>query len=277
VRQTVIEEHLDRWLSEVERDVDTVQDLGLVGLLSSCGEIRNRLAKVVSLMEEYLIAHLDAVVPGETLPDGRKRFVVDLCHSPDTGWETAELVLPGCTDRVALERVFAWLASCRTAGLREQREQLVARMRTLYDKWDGLPNETARRWCREEMDSIQAKLDNLDQTLSLPRKHNEVLAELVAVQRAVSRARRESRNRQRAELVRGLLERIEVSFDYRRHGRQERSVWREIRFVPRDRLEPRTYTNAPFSNENPPGLILSAQGLDGLVARLLAYEYPIPA
>jgi hypothetical protein len=98
--QTRVEKLLDRYMEMIGKDIVIAGDLGLDGLLASCGDVRERLAGIITEMESYPIASLDEVAAWEPLPGGRRRYQVG----------SLTLDLPRCGHRDALREVFDWLS-----------------------------------------------------------------------------------------------------------------------------------------------------------------------
>jgi hypothetical protein len=219
-KQTQIERLLDQYLEMIGRDIVVAGDLGLDGLLASTGEVRERLAGIITAMESYLIANLDEVAYAEPLPDGRKRYQVG-----DTTLE-----LPRCEDRQALRFVFDWLAGCRAKRAKESKDGLTRRLEDLYRKWDRMEGQ-AREWCEQEMRDVQGQLQSLE-PVDLGKQYREALADLSRVALVVNKTRREAPSRRKGELVRSLIERIECSFEYYQHGGGTRSRLVSARFIP---------------------------------------------
>jgi DNA invertase Pin-like site-specific DNA recombinase len=258
IPQRVLEEHIDRWLGEIQEDITTARELGLDGLLTTTGDIRQRLARLVDQMERYLMEHLDQVASVTQLPDGRRRYELG----------GIVLDLPGCESRETLRETFSWLKSGRTRATRKRREELEKRLRGLVRNLTDLPDGLARKLCVEEIREVERQIESLDLGPTLSEQYNAALAELVKVARAIGRIRVESRVRQKSERLRVLLARIEVSYVYAQHGQQERSYWSELRFVPVDGSTERT-----FSNETSPALGSGRKVSEQVVACMLTRIY----
>jgi DNA invertase Pin-like site-specific DNA recombinase len=242
VKQATIEHYLQVWLKEISQDISDVQQLDLAGLLTATGETRAKLAGIIPLFESYLIEHLDEYTEPELLEDGRRRYSIELPDGP------IELVLPGCTDSGALQEVFDFLRMVRSKEDKAKRSELEKELDRLSAKYDDIPSETIREKIKAQMAEAEAQLDRLKQVPELSQNYRRLQADLWKPFKTIAKFRKESNVRHKADLIRKLLDRIEVSYTYSQHGKQERSTWSEIRFVPADLNPPRT-----FSNLSPPG------------------------
>jgi hypothetical protein len=89
----------------------------------------------------------------------------------------------------------------------------------------------AREWCEQEMREVQAQLKSLGR-VDLAKQYRDALGELSKLALVIGKTRREAPSRRKGELVRGLIERIECTFEYHQCGSQTRSRLVSVRFVP---------------------------------------------
>jgi hypothetical protein len=150
-----------------------------------------------------------------------------------------------------------------------RRDGLGKRLRELYEKWDHLSGE-ARGWCEDEMQNVEIQLAALE-PVDLDGRYRSCLADLQRIALVVNRTRRESPSRRKGVLVRQLIERIELTFEYSQHGQQTRSRLVSAGFIPLVRA-----AEAEVRLATAPGPAFSAQGLEHLIARLLAHSCSVP-
>jgi hypothetical protein len=113
---------------------------------------------------------------------------------------------------------------------------LTEKLKGLYVKWDQLEG-LARDWCQEEMRRVQSELTALGESVDLSGQYREAVRELSQVALLVYRVRREKALRNKADAIRKVLERVELSFTYHQAGSQTRSKLAKARFLPLVGLE----------------------------------------
>lgn len=101
---------------------------------------------------------------------------------------------------------------------RARRGELEARLRELVRTWAEIPGDYARRIAREEIERAEAELAALNARPEFARQLRSLQRELVAVYRAVSKARSEGDPLAKSRLLRGLVERIDCHFTFRELG-----------------------------------------------------------
>ena len=111
VRVEVIEQHLDTYLADLGRSLDSLVKGGESGLLQalfrSLDRDKDRLKDLRTRMEGYLMEALEEIIEPVRLLGGRKRFEID------TPEGLIRLDLPGCTDPNGLEYLYDWVSSVK--------------------------------------------------------------------------------------------------------------------------------------------------------------------
>ncbi len=255
VRVEVIEQHLDTYLADLGRSLDSLVKGGESGLLQalfrSLDRDKDRLKDLRTRMEGYLMEALEEIIEPVRLPGGRKRFEID---TPD-GF--IRLDLPGCTDPHGLEYLYDWVSSVKCHERDTRVRELGGEVERLYRQWAELEGlGSARDLVRREMSRVDAELARLKANdLDLSAQVRDTWKAISARSVELGRARRELARgslRARSLALRGVLDRIVLWFRYEQHGQQLRSRLASLDFVPLLGDPVKVCTDEPLREENSP-------------------------
>ena len=219
---------IDKYLADTAQVLDGLVTVGPDGLLGRFWTMdRDRLVQLRREIEDYLCLALDEILPHEILPDGRKRYEIPF------GNDDICLDLPGCDDPVGLELVYDWVYSCRSQHEQVQLAVLITEKARLEDLWLEAPTKSMRDRLKLDVVAVDAEVSHLQHGMvdkgALLR---DIYKSLCKLTRQVKAARLATGNLQRAKAVRGIIERIECTFEHRVLNGKKAGRLVGIRFIP---------------------------------------------
>ncbi len=221
---------IDKYLADTDQLLGYLTSGAPEGLLrrfwSEGVNCRERLGELRREVENYLCEVLDEILPHKKLRGGRKRYEIDF------GDDTIRLDLPGCDDPTGLEMVYDWVHSCRTMASREKLAQLEISKTRLEDLWLEAPTSAVRDRLKRDLVELDTEVSRLKHGMvDLGKLLRDVHKSFRNIHMRVKAARKATRNRERAEFVRGLVERIECTFEHRHVNGKKAGRFPKIRFV----------------------------------------------
>jgi len=219
---------IDKYLADTAQVLDSLVTGGTDGLLSRFWKLhRDRLAQLRGEIEDYLCLALDEILPHEILSDGRKRYEIPF------GDEIIRLDLPGCDDPVGLEMVYDWVHSCRSTDGKAQLALLETEKTRLENLWLEAPTKSMRDRLKLDLVAVDADVSHLQHGMvDKGRLLRDIYKVLCKLTRQVQAARKVTGNLQQAKAVRGIVDRIECTFEHRVLNGKKAGRLVKIRFVP---------------------------------------------
>jgi len=219
---------IDKYLADTAQVLDSLVTGGTDGLLSRFWKLhRDRLAQLRGEIEDYLCLALDEILPHEILSDGRKRYEIPF------GDEIIRLDLPGCDDPVGLEMVYDWVHSCRSTDGKAQLALLETEKTRLENLWLEAPTKSMRDRLKLDLVAVDAEVSSLQHGMVDKGKLlRDIYKALCKISAQVKAARKVTGALQRAKAVRGIIERIECTFEHRIVNGKKAGRLVKIRFIP---------------------------------------------
>lgn len=249
VSHTVLLHWIDKYLADTAQ---VLEDLvggrsGPDGLLGRFwAQHRDRLTQLRREIEDYLCLALDEILPHQDLPGGRKRYEIDF------GDDHIVLDLPGCDDPVGLEMVYDWVHTCRSTDEKAQLALLETEKTRLEGLWLEAPTKNMRDRLKLDLVAVDAEVSRLQHgMIDKGKLLRDIYRSLCKLTAQVKAARKTTGSLQRAKAVRGIIDRIECTFEHRILNGKKAGRLIGVRFVPISGDAVEYYTDDSVDTDEP--------------------------